>query len=115
MQYEREIESVLKLMDPDLLGLLEDNKCIIAGGALTSVFTNKPVNDIDVYFQNAESFSNVVREIMTGHDYESEYSISFQEATVTHYTNKSILLRSGEQDRCTTDRLSFLPNCARYL
>lgn len=97
MKYQREIDYVTSLMDSELLGLLEDNDCIIAGGALTSVFTNKPVNDIDVYFRSKEAFSNVVRAIMHN-SYDSEYSVGHSEARVTHYTNKTILLRSGEQE-----------------
>jgi len=97
MKYQREIEYVTSLMDSELLGLLEDNDCIIAGGALTSVFTNKPVNDIDVYFRSKEAFSNVMREIMKTDAWYAD-TISFNSAIVTHYTNKSILLRSDEQD-----------------
>lgn len=97
MKYQREIDYVTSLMDADLLGLLEDNDCIIAGGALTSVFTNKPVNDIDVYFRSKEGFSNVMREVIGPHHWEDD-SINFSSAIVTHYTSKSILLRSNDQD-----------------
>lgn len=28
--------------------------CILAGGAITSLFTNKPINDFDIYFRNKD-------------------------------------------------------------
>lgn len=43
--------------------LLEFGKfagAICAGGAITSVFTNKPINDIDLYFKSKDDFSNAV-------------------------------------------------------
>ncbi len=33
-----------------------------AGGAVTSVFTNKPINDIDIYFKSREAFEYAVAE-----------------------------------------------------
>lgn len=33
----------------------------IAGGAVTSVFTNQPINDVDVYFKTKEAFIEAVR------------------------------------------------------
>jgi len=97
MKYKNEIKQITSRIDDNLLALLEDNRCIIAGGALTSVFTNKEINDIDVYFRDSESFSNVVREIMNS-TYDSEYDVGHSSARVSHYTNKSILLNSNGQD-----------------
>lgn len=34
----------------------------IAGGSLTSVFTNQPINDVDLYFKTKEAFIDAVRD-----------------------------------------------------
>ncbi|MCU1123506.1 hypothetical protein JAK34_15825 [Stenotrophomonas maltophilia] len=34
----------------------------IAGGALTSVFTGQPINDVDIYFKSKQSFIDAVRD-----------------------------------------------------
>lgn len=34
----------------------------LAGGAVTSVFSDKPINDYDLYFKNKESFEKAVKE-----------------------------------------------------
>jgi len=36
----------------DVIELFRKSKVIIAGGALTSIFSNKEINDIDVYFRS---------------------------------------------------------------
>ena len=72
-------------------------------GEITSIFTNKPVNDIDVYFPNKEAFTKVMQEIIElkyrpGIKYEKEYSIGYKEAMIQIVTNKAVLLKSDEQD-----------------
>jgi hypothetical protein len=90
-----ELKQLQKLMGDDLWGLLADNDCLIAGGACTSVFTNKPVNDIDVYFRSKEAYQNVMLEV---YGVNSDYSIPMREALVCHCTNRSTLLQSDDQD-----------------
>jgi hypothetical protein len=38
----------------------QPSKCFLAGGAITSVFTNKPIADYDFYFKNRADFSEAV-------------------------------------------------------
>lgn len=102
--YNKELTKLKKLMNEDLWGLLADQGCMIAGGAVTSVFTNKPVNDIDVYFPNKEAFTKVMQEIIDlkyrpGVKYEKEYGLGHREAMIQIVTNKAVLLKSDyEQD-----------------
>ncbi len=35
--------------------------CFIAGGALTSVFTGQPINDVDMYFKTKDAFVEAIR------------------------------------------------------
>ena len=37
---------------------LQECECIVAGGCITSIFTNQKINDIDIYFRSAEQFFN---------------------------------------------------------
>lgn len=60
---QKEIKKLKALIGEDFYNVLKAAKAYIAGGALTSVFTNKEVNDIDVYFRDGESFVNVLREV----------------------------------------------------
>lgn len=47
--------SILESLTDDLLQALVDTGAWIAGGAVTSVFTGKEVNDLDLYFPSAEA------------------------------------------------------------
>lgn len=86
-------------MSDELWGLLADQGCIIAGGAVTSMFTNKEVNDIDVYFPSREAFTKVMQEIIDlrynpKYKYEKDYSVGYVEGMITVVTNKAVLLLS---------------------
>jgi hypothetical protein len=84
-------EDKLLCFSGDLVGLLAEHGCWIAGGAITSVFTGKEINDIDVYFPSKEAFSEVMAQIYDG-------DVDFGDAHVCHITNKSLLLQSDGQD-----------------
>lgn len=53
--YKFEERKLLNLIDEELLEVFTEEKCIIAGGAITSLFTRGEINDIDVYFRSKES------------------------------------------------------------
>lgn len=89
-EFAKEKHKLLCFSD-DLQYLLAENGCWIAGGAITSVFTGKEINDIDVYFPNKEAFSNVMASI-----YDND--VSFGDAHICHITDKSILLQSDSKD-----------------
>lgn len=89
--YEKEAKKLLCFSD-NLAYALEQQGCWIAGGAVTSVFNGKEINDIDVYFPSKEAFSEVMAEIY------NHSEISFGEAHICHITEKSILLQSEGQD-----------------
>ena len=62
-QYNRVASKLQSMLGIELYEALKLEGCYIAGGALTSIFTNKPVNDIDVYFPSAQAFENVMLSI----------------------------------------------------
>ena len=46
--------------------LFKSYRCILAGGAITSLFTNKPINDLDIYFRCKDDVMQFfVNEIMS--------------------------------------------------
>ena len=47
-------------MDNWVWNVLSENKCYIAGGAITSICSNQPVNDIDIYLPNKEALFEVI-------------------------------------------------------
>jgi hypothetical protein len=57
--YSRERHLLLKNIPIDLLKILKENNTYILGGALTSIFTNNKINDIDLYFKDIEAIEKV--------------------------------------------------------
>lgn len=93
--YAREIKAITSLMDDGLLQTLEEVGAFIAGGALTSVFSNKEVNDIDVYLPSAEAFTTVLRKLYGESDDDSKYSSGFDGGRVSFYTSRSVTVVSN--------------------
>lgn len=61
--YEFEKKKLLNSLNEDILELLKNEQCIIAGGSITSLFTRNEINDIDIYFRSKESLINALKEI----------------------------------------------------
>lgn len=51
-RYLREYKKLINMIDPEILQLLVELDVVVAGGTLTSLFTNREVNDIDLYFKS---------------------------------------------------------------
>lgn len=83
--HDNEIRKLKSLVNDEVWELFVNNNVIIAGGAITSVFCNRDVNDIDVYFRKQEDCVNFINDV-----YESGFSL-----IVSHMTNRSILMRDG--------------------
>ena len=99
MEYNRELLKLKSFMNGDLWQCLADQGCIIAGGAVTSMFTNREVNDIDVYFPSKEAFTKVMQELIdlryrTDYKYEKEYGLTYVDGMITIVTNKAVMLLS---------------------
>lgn len=61
MDYKQEINQLKNAIPEDVLAILAHEKCFIAGGALTSIFTGTQINDIDIYFRNRDSLDRVMQ------------------------------------------------------
>lgn len=49
-----------------MVNRLKETKSFIAGGAITSLFCNREINDIDIYFRNSDSFVDFIYDIWNG-------------------------------------------------
>ncbi len=61
MNYKQEIKQLKNAIPEDVLAILAHEKCFIAGGALTSIFTGTQINDIDIYFRSRDSLDRVMQ------------------------------------------------------
>lgn len=77
-------KSKLKKLLRKTFQLLEKYNCYIAGGAITSLFTGKEINDIDVYFKSKDDlFDFLTTEL------ESEYIIYVTKKAITYKLTNS--------------------------
>lgn len=62
-KYSRQKKQLLSLVNKTegLEALFKELGCFVAGGAVTSVFTNKEVNDLDIYFRDQESLIKFIK------------------------------------------------------
>lgn len=54
--YKRESKILSSMVPEDLYELFKSCNVYLAGGSITSIFTNKEVNDLDLYFTSYENF-----------------------------------------------------------
>lgn len=77
-------KSKLKRLMPKTFQLLGKYNCYIAGGAITSLFTGKEINDIDVYFKSKNDlFDFLITEL------ESEYILYVTKKAITYKITNS--------------------------
>lgn len=81
-------KSKLKRLLPKTFQLLEKYNCYIAGGAITSLFTGKEINDIDVYFKSKDDLFDFLTT-----EFESEYIIYVTKKAITYKLTNSETLQ----------------------
>lgn len=59
MNYDREKYFLLRDIPEDTLRILKENTAFIAGGAITSVFSNAKINDYDIYTRTGAGLTGV--------------------------------------------------------
>lgn len=101
-EYNNELRKLKQGFPEALWDLCADHGCIIAGGAITSIFTNAEINDYDVYFRSKEDFTKVFSEVYrewqySGYGYgELEYDLDFSDGVAAVVTKKALLMFSGK-------------------
>lgn len=81
--YEFEKKKLLNSINKEVLEILESEKCIIAGGCITSLFTRNEINDIDIYFRSKESLIRALKEIKSN-------------SNIVAFTDKATMFTIGE-------------------
>lgn len=56
---KKQYNAICKIFDENLYKILAENNAYIAGGAISSIFTSRPVNDWDIFFRDETSKDNV--------------------------------------------------------
>ena len=81
--FEVEKQKIKQMVCSDLYDLFKDTKCILAGGAITSLFTSKDVNDLDIYFTSKEGLSQVFANVyaVSEDEYLNEFDMIVKFAT----------------------------------
>lgn len=80
------------IKDSDLWEDLKDCKAMIAGGAITSLFSGMPVNDLDIYFKDADNFHRFLRGI---YGLDASINSNINSCRVAFSTKKSVLCKTG--------------------
>lgn len=89
-QFEYEKNLIKSTLDECVYAALQDCDAVLAGGALTSIFSGKEINDFDLYFKNKIGFTRFLVAAY-GQSYDD---LSINEARVAHHTSRSILVNS---------------------
>lgn len=82
MKYEKQLNKLLPHIPID-----NTKGVFIAGGALTSIFTNSEINDVDMYFKDKETAETVLEDLV-----DCGYFIKF-------VSNKAITLVNGDKTK----------------
>lgn len=97
-EFKRELSILRGYVGEPLWSHLKEHNVIIAGGALTSVFSLQPVNDIDIFCSSAEDLENMKKLLL--HDMYYEESDAFHaEITAAPIRDNAML---GETDSAIT-------------
>jgi hypothetical protein len=83
--YEFEKRKLLSVVPDGLDEPLANSNAIIAGGAVSCVFTNREINDLDIYFHSKEDLNAFL------------YNIEDSSNRIVSKTEKSILIVDGKQ------------------
>lgn len=79
---------LLKGLDSDVIRILTKYDCYCCGGAITSVFTGREINDYDIYSVNKDNPSKIVEELK---------EIDFELKVISH--NAYSLVRKSKKDK----------------
>lgn len=86
----------IKVLTGDWYEHFKAHGCYLAGGALTSIFTNKEVNDLDIYFPTKTKMFRFVSEMFKPTSYGLSEMGQF-ECIATAITDKSIVCKDRVQ------------------
>lgn len=93
--FEQERKALLRPFDEDLMELFKISNAIIAGGAITSIFSSKEINDYDIYFRSFEDIQTFISNAF-GEDVPESLNAELPDFHLlcTSFTNRSIMFRA---------------------
>ena len=107
--YQTEKKQLRKRIEP-IYEILKASKAIIAGGAITSLFCNREINDIDIYFPSEESLFRTVAGIYNDEDF-AEIVVDKSFDFIVHATTQRSIMGSvkvkGIAERQLIQLMSF--------
>ena len=99
--YEVEKAKIKQAIGGDVYDMLKANKCILAGGAITSLMCNREVKDYDLYFTTQEGVDSIVSNVF---GVSEENWINEFDLIANHVTDRSFLTR----DKYSKTELQFI-------
>ena len=91
--FTRERETIKRELE-GVYPVLQDCNAMLAGGALTSVFSGKEINDFDIYFKDKIGFT---RFLCAAYGRSIADDLSISDARIAHHTSRSILVNCNEK------------------
>lgn len=95
-----EEQMILKGFDEDLLRMLSDLGAVLAGGAVTSTFTNSEVNDYDIYFPSDCALAQAAVNLMDREcDFEGFYVADLEQCSPLYLgtSSKSVMFTKDDK------------------
>lgn len=94
--YEREQKALKRYVGDSIYELFKKSNAIIAGGAITSIFSDKEINDLDVYFRTFEDMDVFLKNVY-GKDVQDDLfaDLCSFEVMCLSMTDRSILFSNG--------------------
>ncbi|MEZ3607487.1 hypothetical protein OB894_12390 [Bacillus subtilis] len=74
MSYQFEKNKLYTYLGEELVEALKRNEAIIAGGAITSLFNNKEINDVDIYFRSDKKACSFLEECWNSNVYVTSHT-----------------------------------------
>lgn len=101
MSYIKQKNALLRSLDPEAIALLKSTNAIIAGGAITSIFSETEINDYDIYFRKQEDLVAFIVNAYNAEKYST--GLNFEDMTpftlvCTHKTDRSITFNDRHND-----------------
>jgi hypothetical protein len=109
---------LLNLLPTDLIQVLTNNGAFIAGGAITSVFCERDINDIDIFFPNEEVLEKVKEYCFSNYEFksyhESDNAYTFIELQRSKYPIQFIKLNYISEPINIFKHFDFTVCCGLY-
>jgi flagellin-specific chaperone FliS len=98
MEFEFERKKLYAHLGKNLLADLKGHQCYVAGGTITSLFCNREINDIDVYFKSESAFVDFVSSVWED-----------RSGWIISVTDKATLIKLDGRDEIQMIHFKFFP------